>query len=131
MRIYLGLILAMFVSSANASDAGGCDREKHDNLNIGNCLRADLQAADSEISAILEKLKKGFWNAESLERLSQAQTAWSNFVEQDCKFQKPQTGGREWWFGHASCILGHKRERIRQLKAIPSCGNGCIWQGAH
>lgn len=119
----------MLLSLANTTSASGCDREKYDNLSIGNCLRADLQTADGELTAILEKLKKGFWNVESLESLNQAQAAWNKFVELDCKFQKPQTGGREWWFGHTSCILGHKRERIRQLKEIPSCGNGCIWQG--
>ena len=94
---------------------------------MGNCMNSYIQAADRELAEILEKLKKGFWDKKSLERLNQAQTAWSEFVGLDCKFQKPQTDGREWVFGYNSCILEHKQQRIRQLKAIPSCGGGCIY----
>ena len=129
MRIYLGLVLAMFVSSGNVFGDEGCYGENDDNIRIGECLRADLRGADRELSVTLETLKKGFWDAESLGRLNQAQAAWNEFVDLDCKFQKPQTGGREWWFGHAFCILEHKRDASGSSKQLHRVATDAFGKG--
>ena len=128
MKIVLITIGGIFFGVAAAENSKSeCDPEKYDRRSMGKCSKYRAEQVDKGLEVILRELNEGFRDKESSKTaLDNAQKAWDEFIKLDCKFQKPNKGGREWGLVYNECLTKHKKERLRQLKAIPSCGNGCI-----
>lgn len=125
MKIAIAGLLAVIMSGQ--ATAQECVPDSPVRAHLLGCLNEKERSVDEEMQTLLERMKSGFWRVESAARLESAQNAWKQFVEADCAFQKPDHGGREWAIGYQSCVNAHKVDRIEQLKKIPACGNGCVY----
>ena len=122
--VLLGVLAAWLSGRAAAQD---CVPGSPQRAHLFGCLVDSERAVDGEMQMLIARMKSGFWDPESVTRLDAAQEAWESFVEADCAFREPSHAGREWAIGRQACVNAHKADRVDQLKRIPACGNGCVY----
>lgn len=126
MKAALPLIFLALSTPGLARDLKDiCNRE--DRGQIYDCLRAEHQARDREMSGVYNALIPALqsFEPEAVPKLRQAQRAWIAFRDADCRLaQYRDLGGREELIYQAECLIlrtKSRRDELRHwLQALPA-----------
>jgi uncharacterized protein YecT (DUF1311 family) len=123
-------IVAAFAPSSAAADAPlyakqACDPVTQSARAFHECYAANLDAANRALAVIYKKLlaQKNFYvgNARSLRDVERA---WIVYKDGECKYEYGDADNENFWLARADCEIRVTEQRIRELRARPSCTGG-------
>jgi uncharacterized protein YecT (DUF1311 family) len=125
LRLFVGVALLLLAapSAAKATDVNCAKADNQAALNL--CAAKELQNADKQLNSVRKELAKRIDDPAAKAALNEAQKAWEEYRDAECKFESSGVAGAAAeQMAVAFCQVQRARTRINVLNRILECKKG-------